>query len=230
MAYLKSNQLSKFFNNKTISVVGNANSLLESNYGTLIDSADIVCRFNLGPKLIAPQSHGTRTDWCIYNNYSWASSANAFDITANCKWLEINYDFELVLDMEIDAYTLPQESRIKFGNDHPSIGITFLHYLTTCNPKQVNIFGFDWKFMYDRADELGCLGDFLELSRNKGALSVKKEKSIKIASGTHNLTYVEMDGTIQIDLYNHFRKSVNLGSYKLQDVGSHFIGDMVSTR
>lgn len=145
MAYLKSNQLSKFFNNKTISVVGNANSLLESNYGTLIDSADIVCRFNLGPKLIAPQSHGTRTDWCIYNNYSWASSANAFDITANCKWLEINYDFELVLDMEIDAYTLPQESRIKFGNDHPSIGITFLHYLTTCNPKQVNIFGFDWK-------------------------------------------------------------------------------------
>lgn len=145
MAYLKSNQLSKFFNNKTISVVWNANSLLESNYGTLIDSADIVCRFNLGPKLIAPQSHGTRTDWCIYNNYSWASSANAFDITANCKWLEINYDFELVLDMEIDAYTLPQESRIKFGNDHPSIGITFLHYLTTCNPKQVNIFGFDWK-------------------------------------------------------------------------------------
>lgn len=145
MAYLKSNQLSKFFNNKTISVVGNANSLLESNYGTLIDSADIVCRFNLGPKLIAPQSHGTRTDWCIYNNYPWASSANAFDITANCKWLEINYDFELILDMEIDAYTLPQESRIKFGNDHPSIGITFLHYLTTCNPKEVNIFGFDWK-------------------------------------------------------------------------------------
>ena len=91
-----------------------------------------------------------------------------------------------------------------------------------------NIFGFDWKFMYDRADELGCLGDFLELSRNKGALSVKKEKSIKIASGTHNLAYVEMDGTIQIDLYNHFKKSVNLGSYKLQDVGSHFIGDMVS--
>tara|TARA_A200000159_G_C7294515_1_gene327238 strand:- start:719 stop:1297 length:579 start_codon:yes stop_codon:yes gene_type:complete len=145
MAYLKSNQLSKFFNNKTISVVGNANSLLESNYGTLIDSADIVCRFNLGPKLIAPQSHGTRTDWCIYNNYLWASSANAFDITANCKWLEINYDFELELDIEIDAYTLPQESRIKFGNDRSSIGITFLHYLTTCNPKQVNIFGFDWK-------------------------------------------------------------------------------------
>jgi DNA polymerase elongation subunit (family B) len=37
-----------------------------------------------------------------------------------------------------------------------------------------------------------------------------------------------MDGIVQVDLYNHFRKSVNLGSYKLQDVGSHFIGDNVT--
>ena len=57
---------------------------------------------------------------------------------------------------------------------------------------------------------------------------MKREKSIKIASGTHNLTFIEIDGIVQIDLYNHFRKTVNLGSYKLQDVGSHFIGDSVS--
>lgn len=90
-----------------------------------------------------------------------------------------------------------------------------------------NIFGFDWKFMCERAEELNCFEKFVKLSRNNGYNCRKKNKSIRIASGTHNLTYVEIDGIIQIDLYNHFRKSVNLGSYKLQDVGSHYIGDMV---
>ena len=41
------------------------------------------------------------------------------------------------------------------------------------------------------------------------------------------MTYVELDGIIQIDLYNYFRREVNLSSYKLQDVGSHFIGDKI---
>ena len=90
-----------------------------------------------------------------------------------------------------------------------------------------NIFGFDWKFMYERAEETNCKEEFMKLSRNNGENGIKREKSIKIASGTHNLTFIEMDGTVQVDLYNHFRKTVNLGSYKLQDVGSHFIGDSV---
>ena len=91
-----------------------------------------------------------------------------------------------------------------------------------------NIFGFDWKFMYERAEETKCKDEFMLLSRNNGMNGIKREKSIKIASGTHNLTYIEMDGVVQVDLYNHFRKTVNLGSYKLQDVGSHFIGDSVN--
>jgi len=90
-----------------------------------------------------------------------------------------------------------------------------------------NIFGFDWKFLCARAEELGCWEEFCQLSRNKKARCMKREKSIRIASGIHNLIYMEMDGIIQIDLYNYFRRAVNLASYKLQDVGSHFIGDMV---
>jgi len=93
-----------------------------------------------------------------------------------------------------------------------------------------NIFGFDWKFMCERAEELDCQEDFSMIGRNNivpELYKIKKEKSIKIASGTHNLTYVELDGIIQIDLYNYFRREVNLSSYKLQDVGSHFIGDKI---
>ena len=104
-----------------------------------------------------------------------------------------------------------------------------------------NIFGFDWKFMCDRASELECFkpgfGDdrsdeevwFSELSRNKGEFCRRQDKEIKIASGTHQLTYMETPGIIQIDLYNHFRREVNLGSYKLNSVASHFIGDYVKS-
>jgi len=105
-----------------------------------------------------------------------------------------------------------------------------------------NTFGFDWKFVCERASELNCMKPdkhaaseddeevwFSELSRNKNEFCKKVEKEIRIASGTHQLVYMDLPGIIQIDLYNYFRREVNLGSYKLNDVASHFIGDMVSS-
>ena len=89
-----------------------------------------------------------------------------------------------------------------------------------------NIFGFDYKFMIERAEELKCKSKFLELGRLLGEESRVIDSSIKIASGTHDLKYIKMEGRIQIDLYNHFRREVNLPSYKLDYVASHFIGDM----
>jgi len=103
-----------------------------------------------------------------------------------------------------------------------------------------NTFGFDWKFMCDRAKENKCFmpkrgrehdddGElwFTQLSKNRGQFCRDQKKTIKIASGTHELTFVKIDGVIQLDLYNYFRREVNLSSYKLNDVASHFIGDMV---
>ena len=105
-----------------------------------------------------------------------------------------------------------------------------------------NTFGFDWKFVCERASELNCMRPgrhcdsddeeyiwFAELSRNKNEFCRKVEKEIRIASGTHQLVYMDLPGIIQIDLYNYFRREVNLGSYKLNDVASHFIGDMVNS-
>ena len=54
-----------------------------------------------------------------------------------------------------------------------------------------------------------------------------RETSIVIASGQHDLSYVKMPGRLQIDLYNYFRRSVNLESYKLDYVSGYFIGDGV---
>ena len=100
-----------------------------------------------------------------------------------------------------------------------------------------NIFGFDYNFMFHRAKECGCEEEFLKLSRNceelcatrnykTGQLEIEESK-ISIASGTHELHYVNMTGRLQIDLYNFFRREENLPSYKLDYVAGHFIGDFV---
>jgi DNA polymerase elongation subunit (family B) len=90
-----------------------------------------------------------------------------------------------------------------------------------------NIFGFDWKFLVERSEELNCFDDFCMMSKNKNEECMVKNSVIKIASGTHDLKYIKINGRIQVDLYNYFRKDVNLPSYKLDSVASHFIGDYV---
>ena len=99
-----------------------------------------------------------------------------------------------------------------------------------------NIFGFDYRFMFERAKENKCQREFLKLSRNIGELCGNEndeghicieETSIVIASGQHDLHFIKMNGRLQIDLYNYFRRDYNLTSYKLDSVAGHFIGDSV---
>ena len=101
-----------------------------------------------------------------------------------------------------------------------------------------NIFGFDYKFMYYRARECRCLPEFLKLSRNKdeicgtwntdaGTYDIL-ESSITLASGTYNLSIIRMNGRIQIDLFNYFRREYTLPMYKLDYVSGYFIGDKVA--
>ena len=102
-----------------------------------------------------------------------------------------------------------------------------------------NIFGFDYAFMFNRAEENGCLKEFLKLSKNKNEICCQdpfnagkyklEETTLQIASGQHELKYIKMTGRIQIDLYNYFRREENLTSYKLDYVAGHFIGDYVKS-
>ena len=100
-----------------------------------------------------------------------------------------------------------------------------------------NIFSFDYEFMFRRAQELNCVETFLKLSRNKdelcatadyktGKIEIDKS-SITLASGTYDLSIIKMNGRLQIDMLNWFRRTENLTSYKLDYVGGHFIGDYV---
>jgi len=100
-----------------------------------------------------------------------------------------------------------------------------------------NIFGFDYQFMFYRAEENNCTEDFLKLSRNIDEVCGTKDKetgkykieetSIHIASGQHDLKFIKMNGRLQVDLYNFYRRESNLTSYKLDYVAGYFIGDYV---
>jgi DNA polymerase elongation subunit (family B) len=102
-----------------------------------------------------------------------------------------------------------------------------------------NIFGFDYEFMFRRAEENNCVEDFLKLSRNKDEICATKdgdtgrwkieESTIHIASGQHDLRFIKMNGRLQVDLYNFYRRESNLTSYKLDYVAGNFIGDFVKT-
>jgi DNA polymerase elongation subunit (family B) len=101
-----------------------------------------------------------------------------------------------------------------------------------------NIFGFDYAFMFNRALENNCIAEFLKLSKNKNETCCTDpftgkykldESTLQIASGQHDLKYIKINGRIQIDLYNYFRREENLSSYKLDYVAGYFIGDYVKT-
>ena len=91
-----------------------------------------------------------------------------------------------------------------------------------------NIFGFDYNFMYLRASENSCAPDFMQISRNNFTPTKMKESSIVIASGQHDLSFIEMPGRLQIDMYNYFRRDFNLSSYKLDNVAAEFLSDKIS--
>ena len=94
-----------------------------------------------------------------------------------------------------------------------------------------NIFGFDEDFLFRRAAELGCVSEFLALTRNRAVLAGSndgiEQKSVFLASGEYNLNYFNLEGRLQIDLYTLFRRDYNLDSYKLDSVSAYFIGDKV---
>ena len=134
-----------------------------------------------------------------------------------------------VENAEIETYTTEAELLLAWKNiiqkENPDIIIGY------------NIFGFDYEFMFRRAEENKCVSEFLKLSKNSNEICGTfdhtlgkykiEESTLSIASGQHDLKYIKMAGRIQIDLYNYFRREENLSSYKLDYVAGYFIGDYI---
>jgi DNA polymerase elongation subunit (family B) len=101
-----------------------------------------------------------------------------------------------------------------------------------------NIFGFDYEFLFRRAEETHCVNEFLQLSRRKEEFCGTRDRDdpsiinientkIVIASGEYDLHFILMSGRLQVDMYSYFRRNFNLSSYKLDDVASQNISDAI---
>lgn len=87
-----------------------------------------------------------------------------------------------------------------------------------------NTFGFDYKYLFDRAEQLGILEEFSKLGRIKGVSQQLIEKKLQSAGLGDNLLYIiEMYGRVSIDLYKVMQKMHALNSYKLDSVCKEFL-------
>ncbi len=110
-----------------ISIVGNAKSIFDHEYGEAIDLADLVVRFNRGAP-IKPESQGTKTDILVFTN---PGSKNAFKEEL-VYWDTKNFPERPHLEKLLDA--------------PPSNGIIALEKIKNDYPDaDVMVFGFDWK-------------------------------------------------------------------------------------
>jgi DNA polymerase elongation subunit (family B) len=82
-----------------------------------------------------------------------------------------------------------------------------------------NIFGFDFKFLYERSLETGCSEDFCQLGRLKGLIEQLHVQELSSKGmGDNSLRYIPMNGRVLIDLYKIIQKEYKLDSYKLDRV------------
>ena len=123
--------------------------------------------------------------------------------------------------------------------DERTLLLTWSELIQKENPDIIigyNIFGFDYEFMFRRAEENECVHDFMAVSRKIGELACKPKREclskmtiettkLAIASGEYDLRYFKMTGRLQIDLYAAFRRDFIMSSYKLDDVAGQFISD-----
>ena len=90
-----------------------------------------------------------------------------------------------------------------------------------------NIFGFDMEYIWQRATELNILEDF---SVGFGRLITRKASLVELklsssALGDNILRYIDIDGTVLIDLLKVMQRDQKLDSYKLDNVATIFLGD-----
>ena len=90
-----------------------------------------------------------------------------------------------------------------------------------------NIFGFDMRYVWERAQELGIDGEFGKgLGRlTERSTTLLEQRLSSSALGDNFLYYIDMDGVVSIDMLKVMQRDHKLDSYKLDTVAQVFLGD-----
>ena len=140
----------------------------------------------------------------------------------------------------LDENTNKENKKLVICEKEADILIEFARYIREdLNPDIItgyNIWGFDWMYMYKRAELLdslpeehedssyNLLNEFCKMSRIKYESCRYVEKSLSSSAlGDNLLRYMNITGRVQIDLLKLVQKDYNLSSYKLNAVSANFL-------
>jgi hypothetical protein len=145
--------MKEWFENKSVAIVGNAMSLFDTNYGTEIDSHEVVVRLNKAAMLYerfdVEKSHGKKTDvWMFWRTAEYKKHFSS--INKDIKKMHMGHQDRKSIDIKlVDCVypdTLYNELKKKAGkHNNPTTGLMAIDYVFSCNPKSMSIYGFDWK-------------------------------------------------------------------------------------
>lgn len=117
-----------------------------------------------------------------------------------------------------------------YENEHEVL-LAWKRLIQRVNPDFItgyNIFGFDNKYLADRAKELGCYREFSVLGRLRDLECKYTVKDLSSSAlGSNKLEYFEMNGRVQFDLMKIIQRDHKLSSYKLDNVASEFIKEKI---
>lgn len=142
--------MNEWFDGKTIAIVGNAQSLFNKEYGSEIDSHEVVIRINRGIESCfdnnALLSHGKKVDIWAFNLYSSLERfEKTYKMPQTYKKLQMNYTPLLgTIDSSISKEA-QAEIKGMFRPKKVTTGFRILHYMTKFKPLNVDVYGFDWK-------------------------------------------------------------------------------------
>jgi DNA polymerase elongation subunit (family B) len=89
-----------------------------------------------------------------------------------------------------------------------------------------NILGFDFKYIYDRAEYHKISNRLFSMCKVKDKVGKYTEKKLESSAlGENLLKYVDFDGRIIVDLMKYVQKEAKLDSYKLDAVAEHYLGE-----
>jgi len=106
----------------------------------------------------------------------------------------------------------------------------WFQWLLTINPDILigyNVFGFDERYLWDRAEDLGLTGPngaVHGLTRIMDCEVKLEEKRLSSSAMGDNFLYIwTLQGRLQIDLYHYIKRNEQLPSYKLDEVTKYYL-------
>jgi DNA polymerase elongation subunit (family B) len=108
----------------------------------------------------------------------------------------------------------------------------FFEWIVEINPDILigyNVFGFDEKYVWERAVELDCVGEsspvhgLNRLQHLQGEVKLEEKLLSSSAMGDNYLYTWTTQGRLQIDLYHYIKRNIVLPSYKLDEVTKNFM-------